>query len=178
MARFQFTHPGRGATSDHFSLPARVAVSIHAPREGCDHNCQPTDTASIVSIHAPREGCDLRDWGTINLEAQFQFTHPGRGATPSKEILEQNYQFQFTHPGRGATSGKSLVIADIVFQFTHPGRGATILLDLLGQLWTVSIHAPREGCDTIAIDRFRDWSVFQFTHPGRGATHLRPNPPQ
>ena len=34
------------------------------------------------------------------------------------------------------------------FQFTHPGRGATAL-----PLWyalpdQVSIHAPREGCDT------------------------------
>ena len=57
-----------------------------------------------------------------------------------------------------------------MFQFTHPGRGATVLSSEVSQADKVSIHAPREGCDTrhgtsIPADR-----VFQFTHPGRGAT--------
>ena len=36
---------------------------------------------------------------------------------------------------------------------------------------TVSIHAPREGCDLYIrpIKKDRDY-LFQFTHPGRGAT--------
>ena len=34
-----------------------------------------------VSIHAPREGCDSRATRYIYILAQFQFTHPGRGAT-------------------------------------------------------------------------------------------------
>ena len=80
--RFQFTHPGRGATS---------ALSSYF---GYD----------LVSIHAPREGCDL---SYTPLEAglpQFQFTHPGRGATSrvQREFINQG-AFQFTHPGRGAT---------------------------------------------------------------------------
>ena len=33
---FQFTHPGRGATDGFFRLRPFTAVSIHAPREGCD----------------------------------------------------------------------------------------------------------------------------------------------
>ena len=33
---FQFTHPGRGATCESLHFVARVYVSIHAPREGCD----------------------------------------------------------------------------------------------------------------------------------------------
>ena len=60
-------------------------------------------------------------------------------------------EFQFTHPGRGATY-KTLAysLLCLMFQFTHPGRGATKkkLMDLL-QNSEVSIHAPREGCDDI-----------------------------
>ena len=33
---FQFTHPGRGATSLNDEIDLTVEVSIHAPREGCD----------------------------------------------------------------------------------------------------------------------------------------------
>ena len=56
----------------------------------------------------------------------FQFTHPGRGATYLLPHLFRNQdKFQFTHPGRGAT--------DSIFSVRFDG--------------TVSIHAPREGCD-------------------------------
>ena len=34
----------------------------------------------------------------------------------------------------------------------------------------VSIHAPREGCDSIATSLLLLVDMFQFTHPGRGAT--------
>ena len=36
LRRFQFTHPGRGATSDSMEGKHHLKVSIHAPREGCD----------------------------------------------------------------------------------------------------------------------------------------------
>ena len=36
-----------------------ILVSIHAPREGCDHIGElAVVELSPVSIHAPREGCD------------------------------------------------------------------------------------------------------------------------
>ena len=57
--QFQFTHPGRGATGSIPFHAVRVAVSIHAPREGCDK------VEAICS--------EFMRW--------FQFTHPGRGAT-------------------------------------------------------------------------------------------------
>ena len=34
--KFQFTHPGRGATGETRSAEGLIPVSIHAPREGCD----------------------------------------------------------------------------------------------------------------------------------------------
>ena len=84
----------------------------------------------------------------ISSEVQFQFTHPGRGATLMCPLLLQRGQFQFTHPGRGATCCRCfgscfcscfnsrtpggvrlfaiyLFIIYLSFQFTHPGRGAT-----------------------------------------------------
>ena len=39
------------------------------------------------------------------------------------------------------------LIGAIAFQFTHPGRGATIWTNDITHRITVSIHAPREGCD-------------------------------
>ena len=37
----------------------------------------------------------------------------------------------------------------------------------------VSIHAPREGCDLRRGLPVRSSERFQFTHPGRGATDSR-----
>ena len=34
---------------------------------------------------------------------------------------------------------------------------------------SVSIHAPREGCDMTPLE-VQMMQAFQFTHPGRGAT--------
>ena len=59
---FQFTHPGRGATTMEAAEINRTIVSIHAPREGCD------DTTRY-SKQQPK---------------MFQFTHPGRGTTFGK----------------------------------------------------------------------------------------------
>ena len=40
-------------------------------------------------------------------------------------------------------------------------------------IFGVSIHAPREGCDSYVVYYARIHSRFQFTHPGRGATGKR-----
>ena len=79
---FQFTHPGRGATDGGRLGKQRRGVSIHAPREGCDvHIVGRSPARTTVSIHAPREGCDYKFNPFRLLAYQFQFTHPGRGAT-------------------------------------------------------------------------------------------------
>ena len=57
------------------------AISIHAPREGCDYLRGLTDEQSDISIHAPREGCDLAIVAVIAVLVIFQSTHPVRGAT-------------------------------------------------------------------------------------------------
>ena len=57
--KFQFTHPGKGATG-RYEPPSRLSrVSIHAPWEGCDeHGMHIDNLINEVSIHAPWEGCD------------------------------------------------------------------------------------------------------------------------
>ena len=59
IIKFQFTHPGKGATP--------VVIALH--------------TSSSVSIHAPWEGCDIVNSRRIDRAITFQFTHPGKGAT-------------------------------------------------------------------------------------------------
>ena len=39
--------------------------------------------ARAISIHAPREGCDTASGADINAFFEFQSTHPARGATKS-----------------------------------------------------------------------------------------------
>ena len=91
----------------------------------------------------------LRSTKQVELIVEFQFTHPGKGATDLFEIVgkyvpvsihapwegcdssdfctkELSGKFQFTHPGKGATSIERLSsVEGTRFQFTHPGKGAT-----------------------------------------------------
>ena len=56
---FQSTHPGWGATRDTIPTRKPSAISIHAPRVGCDFcNSGNKIQQKCISIHAPRVGCD------------------------------------------------------------------------------------------------------------------------
>ena len=109
-ARFQFTHPGRGATTLLDCMNPIECVSIHAPREGCDYE-----------LYVGRDG-----------KPRFNSRTPGgvRPFTPG--FIPSVQAFQFTHPGRGATKTcDNAITAESEFQFTHPGRGATSIPELL-----------------------------------------------
>ena len=169
---FQFTHPGRGATQGREIPYQDCQVSIHAPREGCDYRGTPARASSFgVSIHAPREGCD----GTASIrmigKRSFNSRTPGGVRRSNRGLLTYTRQFQFTHPGRGATSlPLACPPAGQGFNSRTPGgvrphygvdvprgRGVSIHAPRegcdsnrrigSGDLSTVSIHAPREGCD-------------------------------
>ena len=128
---FQFTHPGRGATYKRSPTSEEHLVSIHAPREGGDCSRSVLTASEVsVSIHAPREGCDTGVVPSELFGTEFQFTHPGRGATEA-DRLKQLIQRSFNSRTPG---GVRLI-----------GSLATIKAD------RVSIHAPREGCDVSGI---------------------------
>ena len=79
---FQFTHPGRGATFLCHTINYYYGVfQFTHPGRGATTASDKGWTINYVSIHAPREGCDpvLEQW--LLADDRFQFTHPGRGAT-------------------------------------------------------------------------------------------------
>ena len=56
------------------------------------------------------------------------------------------------------------------FQSTHPARGATQRQSTNGKEQYISIHAPREGCDSTGMAFLEGELEFQSRHPARGAT--------
>ena len=124
-------------------------ISIHAPREGCDHGCTADGQAKKISIHAPREGCDA-------VVAPMRW---------------YGFRFQSTHPARGATSRRHPQSGAIPISIHAPREGCD--RQVRGFTTTairISIHAPREGCDVQILSAFFIGLKFQSTHPARGAT--------
>ena len=170
--QFQFTHPGRGATSTLVVRSSLIAVSIHAPREGCDlytlyscylcdrfqfthpgrgatSNCYTKSADPPVSIHAPREGCDVAQLLHLFKPRRVSIHAPREGCDSwSKPPCERMRRFQFTHPGRGATYCTPLSVSlALCFNSRTPG-------------------GVRPAHSTLTATILK----FQFTHPGRGAT--------
>ena len=58
---------------------------------------------------------------------EFQFTHPGRGATsPGCAVQRPCIRFNSRTPGGVRLTELKPVEVVTMFQFTHPGRGATV----------------------------------------------------
>ena len=199
----QFIHaPREGCDLTNFTYTRlRVCFNSRTPGGVRRVRVVQTVTRHVVSIHAPREGCDLFGLNKPNTNLKFQFTHPGRGATGAGFSLTAIPRaFQFTHPGRGATgAGFSLTAIPRAFQFTHPGRGATlsyqrrsyrsqrfnsrtpggVRLPTSGSAagrYQVSIHAPREGCDTATRYVYTIVSGFNSRTPGGVRLHSELQP--
>ena len=152
-------------------------VSIHAPREGCDSLVRFIGAVNLsVSIHAPREGCDLVGQLNIPHESAVSIHAPREGCDSDGGVANNwSWEFQFTHPGRGATcTGLSDAYSLCRFNSRTPG-GVRLGggLSSASKCSTVSIHAPREGCDLLLGYLGLTPPEFQFTHPGRGATPAR-----
>ena len=148
------------------------AVSIHAPREGCD-------SRGASHLGSRRRSFNSRTPGGVRRPTivrackhlGFNSRTPGGVRRARAYTSLQGYMFQFTHPGGGATAETRDEVMALRFQFTHPGRGATqrdveqgdatacfnsrtpggvrlITTSRLPLEVEVSIHAPREGCDS------------------------------
>ena len=136
--------------------------------------------------------------------AQFQSTHPARGATTAQHRVRQHefhfnprtprgvrlfqlgyllplIQFQSTHPARGATFLYPHPVSNhLVFQSTHPARGATSQHHFLCFSMAISIHAPREGCDKQSLVQIVYLYYFnprtpRGVRPGRGVCNFISN---
>ena len=126
-----------------------------------------------ISIHAPLAGCDATVCIYQHSWAEFQSTHPLRGATTVGAQAVFTDGFQSTHPLRGATRPTRVMLpfvrrnfnprtpcgvrrrlynnpwAVFKFQSTHPLRGATAGSDARPGTVDISIHASLAGCDSV-----------------------------
>ena len=113
-------------------------------------------TVIAVSIHAPREGCDNMLLLYAIVTARFNSRTPGGVRQEQIEAINHRGGFQFTHPGRGATkktNGRRGL--DLSFNSRTPGGVRHVGNLDPNKLLPVSIHAPREGCDDIQTQRIR-----------------------
>ena len=80
-------------------------------------------------------------------------------------------KFQFTHPMWGATLGGDSRRTYLCTVSIHAPRAGCNICRIIKQFRNgVSIHAPRAGCDLrVSLSSSSDF-LFQFTHPVRGAT--------
>ena len=102
----------------------------------------------MISIHAPRVGCDVYRRNHSDFLTDFNPRTPRGVRRVHVDKFHRAFQFQSTHPAWGATADKK------------PRAPKT----------SISIHAPRVGCDvSMGIFVFRI-IVFQSTHPAWGAT--------
>ena len=168
----------RGVRRVHDTVfQVQLPISIHAPREGCDYgtstydlaptNFNPrtprgvrlmmyhtsTNTETFQSTH-PARGATVHLVGRLLSLLEFQSTHPARGATGAYYYGCYIQKFQSTHPARGAT-GSMIRFSRYSFRFqsTHPARGATRENSFFRPVSRISIHAPREGCDSKLYER-------------------------
>ena len=81
QARFQSTHPARGATGCLQGIYMGAGFQSTHPARGATGGGKWFVAIDAISIHAPREGCDAAQPFRPQGRPQFQSTHPARGAT-------------------------------------------------------------------------------------------------
>ena len=146
--KFQFTHPGKGATG----VPTTPAFRYRR-----------FNSRTLGRVR--RKTCL-----SISPKSPFQFTHPGKGATGGQGKSGGYPAFQFTHPGKGATRthGRGERVQPVSIHapwegcdhvsVSSPRQRQRFNSRTLGRVRhglqrhnfyidKVSIHAPWEGCD-------------------------------
>ena len=122
----------------------------------------------------------------------FQFTHPGKGATPAVKAKPPHSEVSIHAPWEGCdispasislhsrcfnsrTLGRVRLAITLfvdyvdMFQFTHPGKGATLSPSPCSLRLTFQFTHPGKGA-TRSVCSLIPREAFQFTHPGKGAT--------
>ena len=173
--KFQSTHPARGATPRRMVQNRHGAISIHAPREGCDVQIgrRAQDDAKHFNPRTPR-GVRPLIMDAFIANANFNPRTPRGVRRTTGVYLGIPQRFQSTHPARGATIGIPAGHNPLLYFNPRTPRGVRrYLTATLDAQTSISIHAPREGCDESACGCSRPGGRFQSTHPARGATDFR-----
>ena len=146
---FQSTPPARGATTRHHGHQHDRHISIHAPREGGD--CMRSDCRCCQPYFNPRppRGGRLHTLRIPQGRHNFNPRPPRGGRQQLRHQLVQERRDFNPRPPRGGRHAR------------HSG-------------WCIrcriSIHAPREGGDSMARSSSSSFLPFQSTPPARGAT--------
>ena len=163
-AKFQSTHPLRGATIAASVRIFRSGISIHAPLAGCD---QPTiydsHAALEISIHAPLAGCD--SFAIIGLIARliFQSTHPLRGATLRCPI-EGNGDAISIHAPLAGCDRLQFTIADLRIHF-NPRTPCGVRRSCLFVLSGNNNFNPRTPCGVRLRVYFNPRIKYNYFNP-------------
>ena len=99
--KFQFTHPVRGATTLQQGFHLCIMFQFTHPVRGATPTTLETLADVAVSIHAPRAGCDELTEHIEVFTEMFQFTHPVRGATQTKQENKTMTQVSIHAPRAG-----------------------------------------------------------------------------
>ena len=106
--KFQFTHPGRGATSLTTSEAEEYLFQFTHPGRGA------TRAYSLIALMLC--GFNSRTPGGVRLVpdsgysgvGMFQFTHPGRGATRKTEMDDEHLEVSIHAPREGCDKAYSV----------------------------------------------------------------------
>ena len=147
-SRFQSTHPARGATP-YWCVLARPAFHFNprTPRGVRQVADGPPGDCVIISIHAPREGCDKAPLAGGTKERNFNPRTP-RGVRLFG-VLTKNRSLDFNpRTPRGVRrGGMSAPMRGGDFNPRTPrGVRRSVMRSSICSN-SISIHAPREGCD-------------------------------
>ena len=103
----------------------------------------------------------------------FQSTHPARGATAHKRDHARRILYFNPRTPRGVRLTLPTARAPQNTISIHaPREGCDQDIHPLLRDMYISIHAPREGCDEVQPWMFGHPVQFQSTHPARGATFV------
>ena len=147
-ARFQSTHPLRGATKRPLTFARNSKFQSTHPLRGATDAQKAGIKVVVISIHAPLAGCDC---ATCSFSAQALYFNPrtpcGVRQAPSQP-LHCRRQISIHAPLAGC-DGDADTSPDVICHF-HPRTPCGVRQCFAGftcKLFVISIHAPLAGCD-------------------------------
>ena len=141
-----------GATQYLIAVVGRAAISIHAPRVGCDAAIWMISALTGISIHAPRVGCDYFGQQGIAILRHFNPRTPC-GVRRLNASVDNPLPIYFNPrtPCGVRPDTKTCINSSVAISIHAPRVGCDGRDHYPARrLHHISIHAPRVGCD-IAI---------------------------
>ena len=172
-ALFQSTLPARGATPARRFRLHTPAISIHAPREGSDWFVSDVYCDSAISIHAPREGSDYHAAREALGLSNFNPRSP-RGERPMRDTCKPRRWYFNPRSPRGERRRPACPRCGRCCISIHaPREGSDTLLDMcMHNRMSISIHAPREGSDVTAMQCIQIARNFNPRSPRGERQHI------